>query len=112
MCDVRRWKPTPSAVSNLSAAAETDRDFTFFHNHRYLAATVGILEHALKSLIVFQNVDILEGNLAPEEVLTGSRSVGSQILAENENRFCSHSFFLCDWVVSNLGVTNNFTFYH
>jgi hypothetical protein len=92
VCDVRRWKPTPSAVSNLSVAAETDRDFTFFHNHRYLAATVGILEHALKSFIVFQNVDILEGNLAPGEVLTGSRSVGSQILAENENRFCGHRF--------------------
>jgi hypothetical protein len=76
---------------DFSAAAESDRDFAFFYDHRYLAATVRILQHALKPLVILQNVDVFEWDLASREILTGSRSIGAQILTENENGFCYHA---------------------
>jgi hypothetical protein len=52
-----------------------------------MAAAFGIGEHALKAIVVLEHIDILEGDLSPGEIRTGSRGVGSEILAENENLF-------------------------
>jgi hypothetical protein len=42
-----------------------------------------MLQHAREAVVILEHVDILEGNLAPGEILTGSRSVRSEILAED-----------------------------
>ena len=75
---------------NFSAAAETDGHFTGFDDDRYLAPAVGMFQHARETLVVFQHIDILEGNFAAGEILTGSRSIGSKILAEDENAITDH----------------------
>ena len=91
-----RWslKDGADAVGclDLSAAAEADRDLAVFYDHRDLAATIRILQHTPETLLVLQNVDVLERDLASGEILTGSRSVGSQILTENK-RWCRHTGF-------------------
>ena len=89
-------RDTADAVGSLdlSATAEADGDLSCFDNHRYLAATVGVLEHALEPCVVFQHVDEFEGYLAAGEILTGPRSVGSEILPKNEDFFCRHKLLL------------------
>jgi len=49
-----------------------------------------MFQHASETLVVFQHIDILEGNFAAGEILTGSRSIGSKILAEDENAITDH----------------------
>ena len=71
-------------------AAETDGHFTGFDDDRYLAPAVGMFQHARETLVVFQHIDILERNFAAGEILTGSRSIGSKILAEDENAITDH----------------------
>jgi len=68
--------------SNLSTAAEADGYFARIDDDGYLAASFGVFEHALEVGVLFQNVDILEGYLAAGEVLTGSRSIRSEVLAK------------------------------
>ena len=68
--------------SNLSTAAEADGHFARFDDDGYLAAPLGVFEHTFKVGVLFQNVDVLEGYLAAGEVLTGFRSIGSEVLAK------------------------------
>jgi hypothetical protein len=49
-----------------------------------------MLKHPREALVILEHVDIFKGNFAPGEILTGSRSVGSEILAEDKNRFAGH----------------------
>jgi hypothetical protein len=49
-----------------------------------------MFQHARETLVVFQHIDILERNFAAGEILTGSRSIGSKILAEDENAITDH----------------------
>jgi hypothetical protein len=51
-----------------------------------------MLKHARETLVILEDVNILESNFAPGEILTGSRSVGSEILAKDKNRFVGHRF--------------------
>jgi hypothetical protein len=57
-----------------------------------LAAAIRMLEHARETLVVVEHIDVFERNFAPGEILTGSRSIGSEILAKNKNRFVGHRF--------------------
>ena len=61
-------------------------------DHRYLAAAIRMFKHAREALVILEHVDILESNFAPGEILTGSRSIGSEILAKDKNRFAGHRF--------------------
>jgi hypothetical protein len=83
-------KPAPPA-SDLSTAAEADRDFSRFDNYRYLTTTVRILKHVLETFVIFQNVDVFEGYFAPGVIRTGSRCVGSKIFAKDKDRIGTHS---------------------
>ena len=49
---------------------------------------VGIFQHALEACFVFQDIDVVEGDLTPGVFRTGSRGVGSEILTEDENLIC------------------------
>lgn len=75
--------PAPPA-SHLSGAAEANLDLVPLDDHRNLAPVVRVLQHLLKPLLVFEDIDVFEGNLAPGEVRTGSRGESSEILTENE----------------------------
>jgi hypothetical protein len=75
---------------NFSAAAKTNGDCARFDDHRYLPAAIRMLKHAGKTFIVLENVDIFKGNFAPGEVLTGSRSIGSEILPKDQHGFAAH----------------------
>jgi hypothetical protein len=59
-----------------------------------LAAAVGELEHTRQSGVIFEHVDVFERNFSPGEILTGSRSIGSKILAKDKNRFAAHRLLL------------------
>jgi hypothetical protein len=85
--DCRRRRP-----SHFSAAAETYGDLAGFDDHRYLAAAVGVLQHTCQAVVILEYVDILEGNFSPGEILTGSRSIGSKILAKDKDGFAGHQF--------------------
>src|SRR5688500_18757775 len=78
--------------SNLSTAAETDGNLAGLDDHRYLAAAVRMLQHTRQAGVIFEHVDVFERNFSPGEILTGSRSIGSKILAENKNWFGAHQF--------------------
>ena len=85
MC--RRRRPL-----NLSAAAETHGDLAGLDDHRYLAAAVRVLQHTRQAGIIFEHVDVFERDFSPGEILTGSRGIGSKILAENKYWFAAHRF--------------------
>ena len=68
---------------HFSAAAESNGGLAGLDDHGYLAAAIGMLQHAREAVVILEHVDILEGNLAPGEILTGSRSIRSEILAED-----------------------------
>jgi hypothetical protein len=72
-------------ASNLSATAETDGHFTGLNNYRYLAAAVGVLQHSRQAGCIFEHVNVFERNFSAGEILTGSRSIGSKILAEDKH---------------------------
>ena len=74
--------------SYLSGAAEADGYLAILDDHGNLAPAVGQLHHALETGVVFQDVDIVEGNFAPGEVRTGSRSKSSQVLTVYRDVFC------------------------
>lgn len=86
-CESRRRR-----LLDFSAAAETDGDFAGLDNHRYLAAAVGMLQHACQAVVILEHVDVLKGDFAPGEILTGSRSIRSEILAKDNNRLAGHQF--------------------
>ena len=74
--------------SDLSGAAEADGHLAILDNHGNFAPAVGQLHHAFDTGVVFQDVDVVEGNFAPGEVRTGSRSKGSKVLAVYRDDFC------------------------
>lgn len=73
--------------SDFSGAAEADGDLTVLDDHRNLPPAIGELSHALEAGFVCQDVDIVEGHFPPGEIRTGSRGIGSKILAVNSNVF-------------------------
>jgi hypothetical protein len=77
---------------DFSAAAETDGHLAGLDDHRYLAAAVRVLQHTGQAGVIFKHVDVFERNFAPGEILTGSRSIGSEILAEDKDGFVAHRF--------------------
>jgi hypothetical protein len=52
-----------------------------------LPSSVGQLEHAFESVLVFEHVDVLVWNFAPRESLPGSGCVGSKVLTKNNDSF-------------------------
>src|SRR3990167_3610939 len=85
--DPQLLRPAPPAL-DLSGASEADRYLSAFDNDRDLAPVVGIFQHALEACFVFQDIDVVEGDLTPGVFRTGPRGIGSEILTEDENFFC------------------------
>jgi hypothetical protein len=77
--------PTPVGHLDLSAAAEPDCYFAGFDDDRDLSAAVGVLQHSLQSVVVFENIDVFDRNFSAGEILTGPRGVRSKVLTENKN---------------------------
>jgi hypothetical protein len=75
---------------NLSATAETDGYFAGLDDYRYLSSAVRVLQHTRQAGGIFEDVDVFERNFAPGEILTGPRSIGSKILAEDKDWFAAH----------------------
>src|SRR3990167_2669416 len=86
-------RPAPPAL-DLSGASEADRYLSAFDNDRDLAPVVGIFQHALEACFVFQDIDVVEGDLTPGVFRTGPRGIGSEILTEDEDFFCWHRYLL------------------
>jgi hypothetical protein len=79
-------KPAPPALY-FSTAVKADGDVVVFDNHGYFAPAVRIFQHLDQSGIVFEHIYILKRNLAAGEILTGSRSIRSEILTEDQHFF-------------------------
>ena len=62
---------------NFSGAAEADGNFSRFDDNRHLAAAFGKLQHAGESLVIFEHVEVLEGNFPAGIGLPGPGRVGS-----------------------------------
>ena len=78
--------PAPPALDR-SRSAEADRHLAAFDDHRNLALVAGDGEHFFKPLRIAQHVDIFEGDFASRVVLTGTPSVLSEVLPEDQNFF-------------------------
>jgi hypothetical protein len=79
--------PAPAGHLDFSPAVEAGSDFPVLDDHWNAAPAVGQLQHPFETGIVFEHIDIFEGNLAPGEIRTGSRSVLSKILSKNDDFF-------------------------
>lgn len=79
--------PATAGWLNFSRAAKADGDLAGLDDDGDLPAAVGQLEHALEGVIVFEHVKVFERNLTTGEIRTGSRSVLSEILSEDQNFF-------------------------
>ena len=75
---------------DFSAAAEADSEFAAFDDHRNMPAALGQAEHSLQAIRIFEDIDIIEGDLATGEILTGSRGIGSKVLTVNLSFFVRH----------------------
>ena len=79
--------PATAGALNFSGTAEADGNFSRFGDNRHLAPAVGKLEHSLKSLVVFEHIQIRKRDLAASKGLPGRGGVRSKILAENYDFF-------------------------
>lgn len=71
--------------SDRSRAAEADGNLAGFQDDGNIALVIVKREHALKTVGVIQDIDILEGDVAFCVSLTGFARVRSEILSEDEN---------------------------
>jgi hypothetical protein len=69
--------------SDFSRAAETDGNLASLEDDRHLAPAVSQLQHALQSLLVGQDVDVIKRNLTAGVVLPGAPGERSEFLAED-----------------------------
>jgi hypothetical protein len=49
-----------------------------------------MFQHLFQSIVIFEDVDVIEGDVSAGEVFTGSGRVGAKILAENQYFFRSY----------------------
>jgi len=74
---------------DLSAAPiESNDDLAAVDNHWDSTPALGMLKHPLHSRSVLRDINILEAYSPFAVVLTGGRSVGSGIFAENQYGIC------------------------
>jgi hypothetical protein len=83
----RSLSPTTWAL-NRSGSAEADGHFAGIYDHGDIARIIGEREHALESLGVAQDINIVERDVAFRVSRTGIARIRSEILAEDEN--CVH----------------------
>lgn len=83
-------RPAPPVGLDFSGAFEADGDGLAFDDHWNLAPAFGNLQHPFQTGFVFEHVDVFKGDLAAAESLTGSGSVGSEVLPENQHLVRSH----------------------
>ncbi len=84
-----RKRPAPPAL-DLSRASEAYRYLAAFDDNGNLAPVVGISQHTAQPFFIFEDIDVVEGDLAPGVFRTGSRSIGSEILPEDQNLVRCH----------------------
>ena len=85
--NLRGDSPATAGALDFSPAIEADANLARVDDDWYAAPAVGQFQHAFKPGIVFEHVDVIERYLAPGEVRTGSRSVLSKILSEDDYFF-------------------------
>lgn len=73
--------------SDFSRAAETDRNLAGLEDDRHLAPAVSQFQHALQSLLVGQDVDVIKRNLTAGVILPGAPGVRSEFFAEDRYFF-------------------------
>src|SRR5262245_22888660 len=86
----RSWPATAGAL-NFSRAAEADGNLAGIDDDRNLAPPLGQLEHALEPGVIFEHVDVFEGNFAAGKIGPRRRSVWAQILSKDNDSFV-HGF--------------------
>ena len=79
--------PATAGVLNFSGTAETDRDLTGFDDDGNIAAAIGKRQHSCQALLVFQHIDVLEGNFAAGISLPGARGIRSEVFSKDKNFF-------------------------
>jgi hypothetical protein len=75
---------------DLSAAAESNSHLFPFDDDRYDGPVFGVLQHALQALLVFEDIDVIEWDLTPGVIRTGSRGVRSKVVSEDQHLFRRH----------------------
>jgi hypothetical protein len=76
------------APLDASGAAESNCDRAILgEDHGHRTAAVAQAEHALQLDRVLLDVDVLERDMPPTEVVTGGLRVGSRILAEDDRHW-------------------------
>ena len=79
---------TGRLILDASGAAESNRDRPIVgQDHRHRAPAVAQPEHPLECGRVLLDVDVLERDVPPTEVLTGGFRVGSSVFPENDHHF-------------------------
>jgi hypothetical protein len=68
---------------NFSRAAEADGHFAGFEDDGHLAPAIGQFQHLCQALLIFQDVDVIEGDLAAGVRLPGAPGVGSELFAKD-----------------------------
>jgi hypothetical protein len=74
-----------SAESDASGASEADRHLVVVHDDRHRAASLAMHEHAREGRGVLLDVEILERDMPPLEVVTGGLRIRSGVFAEDED---------------------------
>ena len=95
---IRRCLPATAGTLDFSGAAEADGDFAAFDDDGHVTAALGQLQHLLKSLVVFEHIDVLERDFTAGKGLPGARSVRSKIFSKDKN------FFVHFFLVSKIGA--------
>jgi hypothetical protein len=72
---------------DISGTAEADGYFSGLDDDRDLAPAIGEFQHPDKRLIVFEHVQVLDGDFAAGEGLPGPGGVGSKIFSKNNHLF-------------------------
>lgn len=70
---------------DASSPAEADRDLSVLHDHGHGAAPAAQPQHPLQLGGVLLDVDVLDLDMPPDEILTGGLRVRSGVLAENRD---------------------------
>jgi hypothetical protein len=83
--------PATAGALNFSGTTEADRDLTGFDDDGNIAAAIGELQHSCETLLVFQHVDVLDGDFAAGVSLPGARRVRSEVFSK-DNDFFVHVF--------------------
>ena len=85
-----RGGPATRSPLDASSAAEADRHFPAFDDHRHFPPPARVLEHPLQVGWILLHVDVLERHLALLVVVARGERVGAGVLSENQHFVGGH----------------------